>query len=1035
MTTETVSKPKRSKDSSSPTSSEQSQKPKEQPSPKWAAPTLGLSRVLGQSASGPETEPESEHEGSERSWNEKEESSEHVLGEDGEVIGQEDTTEHTVGKGIRGESESKTSSFDGATKKTTESSSEGLLGAQAMAKRINTWTPEKATKVLEAGAKAGAFGSSARKVALERGGASLNAEGKVEGGMGAEAGVEMSGTVTRDELGELKELEATIEAFAKIGVWGKAEAEVEAKYGIAIAKAKAELEAWAGAQAEFSGAIKASFDQGEFSAEFKAEAKAGAGASASGEASLDLGVLGLAVEGKAEAFAGAEASAEGKFVFGVSGVSIQFAASAFAGARASAEGAASIRIMGRTVLKASGKVEVSAGVGGEIGGEFTIEGGKVKFSAALSAALGVGAGAAADVEADFGAVAEVLAAAYEEMAASDDDKAILDTPPDYKREPLKDVKAGKKHEKFAYDTLYPDFLAYAHKKSTQGKNGLKQDRIQEIIKNAGPTLRPHIAFVETDTGIDRAAKDAFGPMLTSFKSEAGRVIEFEEAAGDAVKQHKTDMKQEEKWRQVRDPLHADFITYAQELESTKGATVDNARLLKIIKKHKSKLDATFPGEQDAVVKWCMQDFVGTFLTSVDQVDVAKGIIAVTPMEGGAAKAQEKYEQGLRGNALKEMVSQLDAVAAELRSNPEAAWDAKALAKANAAITPAYQKLPAGDETKKDAEVKKLVLRPFKGILQDVVLVGGVIRGVDQVKGWRATLNAEADQKKEDASIKAAKDSFTAGLRAYAEQKTEGGQHSIKMNRVQELVTKAAAKAPKWVTSKDGAAVLVEAAKEVLGDALGVLVISGGVVEKMTINETKFGQRKADRAKFGKAVLGEGENLDPRRRQLVANNLRAPLAAYRKELDGVGAKAVPTKDRLQGIITKALTAIGADILGASGGEAIADSIKRAFPEVTTISVDRLEIGEFTATSQQAQGAARARKEALGFLTDKLKTLAKPTPAAVQKALDKGTVMVLNALEPAEADELIAQAIVAAFGEAVSGVTVKNKRVAFTAKKGN
>ncbi len=667
-----VSEPKKTQPTTRPRSGAVS-RPKKAPTPppQWAKPQLGLSRP-------DPTKVESES--STGSWTEDEDKHEYVKDENGAITGTKDEKSHTVGVGKKSSRTTSTDVFDGTTHKESSTKVEGLAGAEAAVKIISMATDEEISVAIETMARAGAFGEAEAKAAYRRGGFSAKGNASAKGGAGVEG--EMSAKASVDRSGLIPALEAVFDASLKAGIWGEASAEVEAQYGPLTAHALAKIEGFVGAKAEVSAKAFANWKEG-LGAEFSAAVEASASSSGSVTAELSLGEAQLEVGAGFEAWAGAKAELAAKLEVSLSGVSASFKARRVRrGQRSRRHAKAKVKVRGKTIVAAKGKVGVAVGAGVEVGGEFEIKNGKFKISGDLAAALKGGLTAGAGLEIDFYSLAEVIVAEVGDLAKGDELK-ITGASPNFERKPLSDPKEAAKKEQFGYETVIDDFHAYAHKKLAGGDNSIKKERIQEIIQNRSGQLQEAFAFTETDKGIERAAKEAFGPLLKDIVIQAGYIRAFQPAPEAAAQKIKEDFQQRETWRVARDGLADDLRAYGEKKSQVGKGGIKQENVQAIIDKHWKQMQAAFPGaEADQVVVFAAKSSIQKYLTTFE---VANG--KITKWDAPPEKAQaikkgvtdEKANQAQIG-ALGTLRSKLAALRASLVAKPKSVLDRAALQK-------------------------------------------------------------------------------------------------------------------------------------------------------------------------------------------------------------------------------------------------------------------------------------------------------------------------------------------------------------------
>ena len=445
-------------------------------------------------------------------------------------------TKNQLGKGSSTEETNDT--FDGTTQTTTTSKDETFAGAETAVKTIKKASADEIEYAIEAMARAGAFGETSRKAAVQRGALSAKAEGSAKGGAGAETSMKASVKVSPNLYNAIF---AVLEAGASVGVSGELQGSLEAALGPLAVEVKAQLSAMAGAMVKTKATLSAGLTH--VYATFEGEAFAGAKAEGSGEAKVKLGdaEATAAIEGKA--LAGAQAQVEGKFKIDLSGVEIGGKAEAFAGVKASAGTKMSIGYKGVPILTCKGEVEVSAGVGGKAKGSFGVRNGKLTIKGGLAASLGIGAGAEVELEIDF----YQLALAIEDLIVSaflNKKEAIPRNSPSEPRTPIIDDALAAQTRQKGYDAYIKDFAAYNAKKEGQGKSGIKRERIEQIIEKRWHANKDNWQFEEFDQGVAKAAEDAFKGKVKWIIVQCGivRGIEIKRTAEQEAHLKKERMK-------------------------------------------------------------------------------------------------------------------------------------------------------------------------------------------------------------------------------------------------------------------------------------------------------------------------------------------------------------------------------------------------------------------------------------------------------------------------------------------------------------
>ncbi len=928
----------------------------------------------------------------------------HLTDGQGRVNGSSHEREVSTGSGSKVSSELKTGSFDGTTSQESETTSETFVGVEAAAKMLKKHSPDEISVGIETLARAGAFGEAKKSAAIKRGlaRASYEAEGAV--GAGFEAKMEAAATI--DRTGAIPALLATIEASARAGLWvegsftgtaglGPVEAKLAAEVGALIGveaqmKAEASFNAKDGAQASFAGSVFAG-------------AKANAGGSIEvgipNKAQIELGA-------EAEAMAGAEAKLEGGITISLKGVSATFKAEAFAGAKASATGKASIKLMGKKILSAEGTVEVSAGAGGTVEGEFTFLNGKLKLSAKLAATLGVGAGADAKIEVDLGVLATVIYAKLYEVGKSSSDPVVKDVSPDFKRVPLTDpVEAAKKRE-VGHDAVYESFLAYARKKTMKGKGigqgpstlggvtrdqeGIKRERVQAIIKEVAPLLRADLAYIETDEGIQDAALEAFQGHISGIVVDHGTIRSWSPTnrVDAAALREKT--QAEEKMRQVRDPLLDELHGYCRKKMAQGTTGVTQSGVQKILDKHYKKLLATFvkPGEPDEVISFVAEEMVTRYLSAFE---VKSGKITAFVVDEAKTTAMNDETALEKSNAaIATAMQTLDGGLASYLSSvvakQGATIDGKGLTKQVKAAT----KSISGELSKPEVNelIKLKILGRLGDAVQGVEVKDGAVTALVLRDGGLAGLRTTSGEDKVEAARQACADSFTRSLGAYRSKKSSKGAVGLKQAKVQALLDSALKSEQAWKTSGQADAALAGAARKALGDDLSGITITKGVVETFNYDNAKLGAEKEFKKEYGTAKLEGGEEDDNQRRSLVTAAVRAPLKAVCDQFRSQ-AEQDPTarldKAKLQVILDKGVKKVRADANTPAGNEALEDALQLYLPMITFVKVESLTITGLGVND--AYFAGRAEK----VVSDKARETIK---SALKKNGKKMTIAMAN-----------------------------------------
>lgn len=415
---------------------------------------------------------------------------------------------------------------EGLTKRSAE--------AEASAKKILEATDEEVKLAVEALAKAGVLGEASKKSAIQRGVFSARAEGSAKGSAQAETSAKASAT------GDVIE---GLTLLAEVSAKASTETDLQGRLALAAGPLQAELLAKlhvaAGVLAEAKGKFEFGLAKGLI-AEFSA--KASAMVEASGEVSTSVGAYELKADLKAEgeAKAGAEASAEGTCTITLTEVKASGKLEAFAGAKAKGSAGASLTYKGKVLAKVSATAEASAGIGGEIKGEFSYSHGMITLSGKMAGTLGFGGGVETAVAINpqemLKATAGVVKDGVVDKVKKHQAKKNID-----RRTPRKrySMPSGKKDAiaKQLREAVIYDFQAYGLKKSESGKHGIKKEVVQDILDDKvilDKILKSYILYKESDAILEEAAKDAFGSQLKSIKIVAGNIKSFEEGTKKKV---------------------------------------------------------------------------------------------------------------------------------------------------------------------------------------------------------------------------------------------------------------------------------------------------------------------------------------------------------------------------------------------------------------------------------------------------------------------------------------------------------------------
>jgi len=342
------------------------------------------------------------------------------------------------------------------------------------------------------------------------------------------AGVETK--LSSQVISTAEALTALFEASVKAGFGGDLEGALTVSRGLFAAELKGKISGFVGVWAE----AKGSLDLSRTGIALEGSAKAGVGAKSEGEVTVGVSVADLGIEGggQYEALAGAEAGVEGKFSIGLSGIQAKGKAEAFAGAKVKGTAKASVQYKGKILFKISAEAEASAGVGGEIEGEFSFVGGKLVVGGKLAAALGIGLGGGAKVEIDFHEIGHAIV----DLVKRAFTKKVLDnrSTGDQDREQMPEDKQAVMIDQL-YEGLYPHVKAYAEKKASRQSRGkassfVKLEMIQKIIDDKIRTKEPYkslVPYLESDIALRTAVSAAIGSRLKYIDIQEGVIRAFD----------------------------------------------------------------------------------------------------------------------------------------------------------------------------------------------------------------------------------------------------------------------------------------------------------------------------------------------------------------------------------------------------------------------------------------------------------------------------------------------------------------------------
>ena len=434
-------------------------------------------------------------------------------------------TTSRIGTSEAEENSSKTTTIGEGTVTTTETSDSVFMGAEASMKTVLEASDDTVRKAFEGLARAGVFGEKAAKRQIETSsGTTVTMEGKASGMMGVET------KLSSEVISTMESLTALFEASVRAGFGGDLEGALTVARGSFAAQLKGKISGFVGLWAEAKGSLNLS----RTGIALEGSAKAGAGAKSEGEVTMGVSVADLGIEGGGsyEALAGAEAGVEGKFSIGLTGIEAKGKAEAFAGAKVKGTAKASLNYKGKILFKISAEAEASAGVGGEVEGEFSFSNGKLVVGGKLAAALGIGLGAGVKVEVDFAEIGNAIV----DLVKRAFTKKVLDnrSTGDQDREQMPEDQQAQMIDQL-YEGLYPHVKAYVEKKASRQAKGkathfVKREMIQKIIDDKIRTKSPYkdlVPYLESDIALRTAISAAMGSRLKYIDIQEGVIRAFE----------------------------------------------------------------------------------------------------------------------------------------------------------------------------------------------------------------------------------------------------------------------------------------------------------------------------------------------------------------------------------------------------------------------------------------------------------------------------------------------------------------------------
>jgi hypothetical protein len=945
------------------------------------------------------------------------------------------TTTHKAVAGVWGEASGEHDSFDGRTTRKGKAEASGMAGAEAYIALIQTATPEELSAAFEACARTGAFGKAEASGEMSRGPAKMGGKASIEGGIGASAGI--SGSAKIDRSGKIPKLEAALSAFAKAGVEFKGEASGFVGIGPLQVIAAVEAAGFAGVRASAEGAVKASATGVSIAG--KAEAMAGAEISGKGSLTAKLSNQEVTAALEGEAFAGLKASASGKISISLTGVEVSGKAEAFAGASAEAKGSVQWTSKGRTIFAATGTVTVDAGIGGKAEGQFVFKNGKLSIKFGAKAVFGVGFGADLAAELDFVALGLAI---YGEVndAINRSTVTIGESAGKIDRQPVVDQLVAIGLTTRGYDAYIADFRGYASKKMSGGSNGIKKERVQEILDHRRGQIGMDLVYGETDAGITKAAIEAFGPLLKSIGIKGGVIDRFQPAAFTEIAGIRKKNQQDTTLAAFRTALSTQVGKVA-----SGGQNMPDPEMMKsVIAKHYPKVSAArTPDEADAEMATVVEE---VYIGLISGFTIRAGVPGSFKFDAKAVGDKDKAAadatvEGPRKQLLAEITGMCAAYAAKKAGQGEAGIKGEVI---NKKMAGQVKKLNAGlntaDQKAMDARIAQAVKDGLGAAAISLTVDGGTITVLDKADP-KAIKEGHSNDKAAAARqlvYAAAAKKFTE----YAAKKARKGENGVKSEEVQTIVTDAFKKVgadPAAMTEAD--AKLAELAKQAFGDTINHLQIDGGQV-RMVVSDTKAKNVK-DKVKSDKARVGTafGEEDGNKRRYHVRNAVYDQLVAYFTRIKA-DPRGVPTVGEVQKIITAGISGF---------------SVELAFEDAKAelmLAVSNASEGCFTASRVDDSGnlsgvgadmtmlmdlrakAADDKKDevVLGALGSPMEALAttfykkRPTLTALQAVIDKAARAWAGAgATVTPVDELIAKAITLAFGDKLKEVVVSGGKV--------
>lgn len=941
------------------------------------------------------------------------------------------TRTETTAKGVTGawhSGESRSEVFNGKSKTKTEGQVESLAGAESWAKAIRESSDAQLLVAVSALARAGLFSKGSGSASYERGQFSTGASGSYDAMLGVATGTEASAKVDRSGL--VPAVEAACKAWVKAGAGLDAEAAVFAKLWKLEFIATGKVSLFAGFEASAAGKAWAKWHEVGVSGE--AEAFAGARASAEASASIKLGPAELQVMAEAAAKAGAWAKASGKIVISFTGVEVGGEAEAFAGASASAGASGALKFRGKDILKAKGTVEVSAGAGGSVKGKFAFINGKIALDFGASATLGIGGGVNAALELDLFALGDAIATQIYEginkyTLTITEDAGTID------RQPIVDPLKAVAVKQLGYDIYIPHFRGYAASKLSGGKNGIKKERVQEILDEYRGAIGRNLLYVEADAGIKMAAEEAFGKMLRHITIVGGKITAFDAAPAGAMGAIRIDHAQEQAKAALAAALAAAADVGRKGSGKTAGTHVPDQKAVdKALSGKYGGLVSAFgkdKGLADAAAAALIEQTFKGFWTHVvvRNGTVSTAVVNLAAAATADAEAAESAQTMTRMSALAALQTACSTYAAA-----KAAGGANGIKKDEIAKIIAQHGGPlltAKDQPVADRVITDMVRAGLGTAIVDFIYSAGEIRAFKAadaaaIKAAYASDQAAAKRQQKYADAK-------AKFVEYAAKKTRQGENGVKESEVQSVVSGVLSSVGKE-NAAEADRELTKAAREAFGTLINHVQINDGVVA-LVVSQTRTAAAKekhaADAARVGQNF---GEDQGNERRYDVARSVRPVMEAYLAKLRG-NPKAVPGLGEIQQLVDDALASRKDELAFADAQAELVLTINRVFDGAVTVSADAQ--GRLQKMSFKASRLAEMRRQfpLRDMLAKPLAAYAaetaqgRPNLGGMQAAIDKA-LSAAPGLDVAERDGVLMEEIMKAFGaDRIKSVTVQGGKV--------